>query len=104
MPLSKIYKIKNDKLITWQKWCRELETSRKEEALETIKEEAAILETFINFQISSEWYTLGLAASKDNGELILARQDRQINQDHKRIKQECLELITDGEIGYFLTL
>lgn len=92
----KLYKIKD--LTAWQHWCQSLENELKKEALETLTEEGLIFETFINFKIEKDWYSLGLSYPNS-----LPPSDADINKKHKKIKLLCLEPVENSvAIGYFL--
>lgn len=103
MIITKIYKIKPDKLGVWRNWCQRLQSDLRLEALETLKVENAELELFINLKLQNNWYALGLMSSKNNLE---TRQpdNSKINQEHKLIKSECLEPAGESEIGYLLKI
>ena len=94
-----LFKIKEGKLGTWKSWCNMLATTRKNEALETLKEESLAYEGFFIFSINQEFYTLGIT----EGEGLPANMDKEINQKHKAIKKECLERMGSIENGYELT-
>ena len=83
-----LFKIKEGKVDTWKAWCNELNTTLREDALITIKEEGNTQEVFVIFNLNDEWYTIGLG----EGENVPAT-DREINKKHRAISKECLEKI-----------
>jgi hypothetical protein len=101
MKLGKIYKIRTEKLQTWIDWCDELNNTLYQEAKQTLSEEGAVFEIFINFKLNNDWYTVGLTMPF-LGELKPTNLDKAINRKHRQIIRECLEPIGEGESGYFL--
>ncbi len=101
MHFSKIFKVREGKLEKWKGWMRELDTTRRKEALETFEFENITRETFVLFKgINGEHYVLGLNETKDPSQ-ILGPSDKNIpiNFEHTAIKKECLEPISEpGEI------
>lgn len=98
---SVLFKIKDNKLGQWKKWCEELNTIHREEALKTLAEENFLFEGFVMFQIGSEFYTLGVALEKRGGGKT-ADENNLLNKKHYLMKSECLEKISKGEASYFL--
>jgi len=93
-----LFKIKEGKLDKWREWGKLLETTYKEEAIETLKEEGLSYESFCVFQINGEYYTFAMT----EGEHRPINMDRELNQKHKAIKRECLERIDSPENVYEL--
>jgi hypothetical protein len=91
-----IFKIKKDKLEIWRKWCKELNTTRKEEAIETLKEEAVLIESWNTIEINGSWYALGSSLLDEKSESKYS-EDREINKLHKKYKEDCLEFIGTSE-------
>ncbi len=97
-----LYKIKSDKLKQWTDWCSELNNSRYEEALSTIKAEMVLMEAFVIFEVNDQWYTIGMSVT-DGESATPSDGSIQINQQHKFQKKECLEKISKGKAAYILT-
>lgn len=93
-----LYKIKDGKLETWLEWGNLLETTYKEEAVETLKEEGVTTEAFGLFELNGENYTLGISM----GENLPANLKKEINIKHKEVKKECLIFIKKVDLVYFL--
>lgn len=92
-----LFKIKEGKLNQWKDWCDLLMTKFKSEALETLKEEKVAYEGCFTFELNSEHYVLGLA----DGECLPA-SDCELNRQHKKHRQECLEFVKTLENNYEL--
>ncbi len=92
---TRLFKVTNT--AKWFKWCEQLNTTLKSEALDTLKEEGGTFECFINFEIDNQFYSLALG----DGHLP-ADMSKEINQRHKEIKKECLEKANQPDIGYLL--
>ena len=104
MHFSKILKVKEGKLDTLKEWFEVLSGDRKEEAIKTFKYENVSREVFVLFSGSDgENYVIGL--NEVTGDLKKGDLSVQINQDHKKIMEECLEPISNrGEILLDLSL
>ncbi|MDO8571242.1 MAG: DUF6176 family protein [bacterium] len=98
-----IYKIKEGKLDQWKNWCLKLNSTLRNEAIQTLKEENLTMEGFFLFKINNEHYTVGLSYAEGESSLAL---DSDLNNMHKKMKNECLEKIERGrgEKLYFLEI
>jgi hypothetical protein len=95
-----LLKVKEGKLETWKSWCNELETLRREEAMETLKEEKVIEETCLLVDFHGAPYVVAFM----EGEMLPADMACEINQKHDAMKKECLEYVSEGESLYNLRL
>jgi hypothetical protein len=91
-----LFKIKPGKREQWEKWCLELSTTLKNDALATLHEEKLVQELAISFSINNEDFLLGYA----EGENLPANIEKEINMKHKKMKEECLERVSDANILY----
>ena len=91
-----LFKIKEGKVEHWRQWCNLLATEYKKEAIETLQEENLTYESFSIFSINGQHYTIGMT----EGDAKPANMERELNQKHKTIKQECLERMSPVEMGY----
>lgn len=91
-----LYKIKQNKLDAWKKWCTYLMTHEKE-VLKTMKYEGVTLEGFLLFELNGKFYTLGFG---DEG-TSPADMTNELNQKHSKTKTECLEKVSRAESLYF---
>lgn len=92
-----IYKVKAGKLDTLRAWAAELEV-RRGEALETMKHERVIYETFVIFKAGEDWYAVG--AQEFYEERRAADMSVELNRRHFAILEECLETVSDKETLY----
>lgn len=97
-----LFKIKEGKLDQWKQWCIELATTKKEEALETLKEEKILIEGFKLFCIGTDYYTIGYAFFNES--IQKANGEKEINIIHKKNKTECLEFIMKLDDLYSFSL
>lgn len=102
MEQTRVYKIKDGKVDEWKAWCKELATTHRKAALETLEDEGVAQEMCINIEIDGTWYAVGYM--RVLGESIgAADPDHPLNQEHTSKKQACLELDNyTSEIGYSL--
>lgn len=91
-----ILKVKSGHLEQWRSWCDELETSLYAEALNTLKEEQVFQEAAFLFELSGEYYVFGFI----DGECLQPDMTKEINIKHKRMKDECLERVSNIEVLY----
>ncbi|HET8574891.1 MAG TPA: DUF6176 family protein [Candidatus Paceibacterota bacterium] len=96
----KIFKIKEGKLEQWKQWCKELETSRRGEAIETLRDEGVTREGCLLFQIGTDNYVVGFAEGNPHP----SDPTLSINQEHKRHREECLESVVSTQVLYDLRL
>lgn len=94
-----IFKVKEGKLDTLLSWCKELSTTHKMEALETLKEEEVTHEYLGVFKIDNQYYAVGFMEGKG-----LPATDRDLNKKHREIMAECLEFSSQAETAYDLSL
>jgi hypothetical protein len=104
MNIGKLYKIKDGKLEDWRTWCQKLQLGLRGQATATLSEEAVLFEVFTNFQLLNTWYALGLTI--EDSSKIVGKPDMSnpINIEHRRIKKDCLEPVTESELGYWLSV
>ncbi|MBI5139228.1 hypothetical protein HZA26_01315 [Candidatus Nomurabacteria bacterium] len=93
-----LFKIKKEKLKTWQKWCELLNTRLKKQAIETLKEEGLTNEGFYFFKLDRENYTMGFSIGKH----LPTNMTKKINKKHREKKKECLEYMGPISILYDL--
>lgn len=93
-----LFKIKEGKKHVWYKWCQEISTSLRVEALSTLEEEQVTHELTLGISLPEGNYVVGYM----DGECLPANQDREINQRHSIMKEECLERIGPVDILYDL--
>jgi hypothetical protein len=98
MKFSKIYKVKEGKLETLKQWFQVLSNERKEEALATFAYENVTREVFVLFKGHDSFhYVIGM--NEVNGEIRSGDPEVKINQEHSKIKAECLEVVSEnGEV------
>lgn len=84
---GRIFKFKEGKEGLWKKWCNELNTTLKEEALETLKEEGLLFECSAVFKVQTASYALILV----KGEALPSDKNKEINKKHQQMKKECFE-------------
>ena len=96
MEKAYLFKIKAGKSSTWEAWCNELASALKNEAIETLKEEKVQQELSLSFSLNGEGYVIGFM----DGECLPANMNREINQQHKKMREECLERVGDVGILY----
>ncbi len=93
-----IFKVKSEHLERWRTWCEELMTSLQGEALITLREEQILQEASFLFELSGKYYIFGFV----DGECLPGDMTKEINIKHKKIKEECLERISEAEVLYNL--
>lgn len=81
----KLFEVK--KLEPFKEWGGMLMGQRKKEALETLREENLSYEAFAVFKIEGKLYALGMS----EGDKKPTNMDKEINQTHWKIMQECME-------------
>jgi len=98
MHFSKIFRVKEGKLETLKQWFDVLNGERREEAIATFAYENVTREVFVLFKgYDDHHYVIGF--NETNGEHKMGDPNIQINQEHKRIREECLERISEnGEV------
>ncbi len=97
LTFSRIFKIKEGKVETFKHWMNEISTTRRDEAIATFEYENVTREVFALFKRDEEYYVVAFNEGGD----VLGPSDPNvpINQEHTRIKKECLETFSDrGEI------
>lgn len=98
MSKAYLFKIKEGKKDIWYNWCQKLSTSLRSEALSTLEEEQIIQELAIGITLPEGQYFIGYM----DGEYLPANLDREINQRHQSMKEECLERAGPVDILYDL--
>lgn len=93
-----VCKVKEGKLDLWKEWAEKLEVSLREEALDTLIEEEVTCEFGALINLEGVQYVLGYM----EGEILGANMDREINQKHKAMREECLEYVDRAEFLYHL--
>ncbi len=98
MYFSRIWKIKEGKLDTFKSWMNQLSATRRDEAIATFAHEHITREIFVLFKGNDgNYYVIGLNEATEfpkQGDPSVP-----INEEHKAIRQECLEPITErGEV------
>lgn len=92
-----LFKVKPDKLETWQEWAATLKT-RESEVLETLKEENCTRELGVLFTVGYEHYVY--MAMEFDGPELPSNQDVELNRQHRAKLKECLEPVAKGEVLY----
>lgn len=90
MKKAVLFKIKEGKKDVWYAWTQRLQTELAQDAVETLKEERLLQESFVAFNLNEEDYTLGFIETVDD-EPVEADKTKEINQLHTKYKKECLE-------------
>ena len=98
MNFSKIFRVKEGKLDLLKQWFVVLSGERKEEAISTFAYENVTREVFVLFKgYDNHHYVIGF--NEVNGEHKKGDPEVKINQEHTKIREECLERISEnGEI------
>ncbi len=91
-----IFKIKTGKEDKWRQWCIRLTTEFRSEVVASLREEGLIHEAVFCFVIDDTTYVLGEMV----GEYLSANMDREVNQKHQQMKEECLERVSKAETLY----
>jgi len=99
MTKCKIFRIKKGKRKIWENWCEEI-MSRKEEAMETLREENLIQEKCIIFGTEDNSYVFYRHETVPGKEKLPMNLSREMNIKHKKIMEECLEEVEDKITGY----
>lgn len=94
MSRAVLLKVKPGQYNNWKAWCAELSGLYYEEAKETLIEEKVTQELTIGFNIGDECYVIGYM----DGECLPANMGREINQKHKVMKEQCLEMVGEIEV------
>lgn len=97
---SILFRIKNEYINEWKDWCYKLQNDLRKDSVETLIEENVLQEMAMIFKINDQYYCIGFMES--NGEIKSANQDKEINKQHKLIREKCLERVSDVEIGYLI--
>jgi len=101
-PQPRLFKVKDGKLPQWLAWCEQLRTTLCDEARATIRDEGASHEFCIIFEVAGMHYLIGCMLTNAEHEPSPSDSSQVINQEHKRMRQECLEYIGKFDYGYFL--
>lgn len=84
-----IRKIKPGKEKKWQDWLGLLNTKYRTDAAQSLVVENVLSEEAFVFKLNNEWYACGILSS--NGEIQKADMSLAVNQEHKKLMEECLE-------------
>jgi Family of unknown function (DUF6176) len=101
-PQPRLFKVKEGKLPQWLTWCEQLSTSLQDEARATIRDEGASHEFSIIFELAGVHYVMGCMLTDAGLEPRPSDSSQAINQEHRRMRQECLEYVGKVDYGYFL--
>lgn len=93
---TKIYRIKEGKKEKLLAWANELKTTYKNEVFQTLQEENVEREFAGIFHIDGKSYAVGFVM----GENMLPSSPSELNQKHKEVLKDCLELPTSVEVLY----
>ena len=98
MQFSKLFRVKEGKLDTLREWFVILGDDRREEALATFECENVTREVLVLFRgQNDENYVIGY--NEVNGDPKSGDAAVKINQEHNRVRAECLEPISErGEV------
>ena len=91
-----IFRVKQGRFDQWRAWCNELQTSLREDALDSLRQEQVYQEAAFLFEIKGEHYVLGFM----DGESLPGDMTKEVNIKHKQMKEECLEYISNIEVLY----
>lgn len=98
MHFSKIFRVREGKSDTLKQWFEVLSNERKEEAIATFAYENVTREAFVLFKgYDGKYYVIGF--NEVSGELKKGDPEVKIKQEHIKVRQECLEPISEnGEL------
>jgi hypothetical protein len=98
MRFSKIFRVKEGKLDVLKQWFLVLSSERKEEALATFAYENITREVFVLFKGYDNHHYV-IAFNEGSGEYKAGDPTVKINQEHAKVREECLEKISEnGEV------
>jgi hypothetical protein len=95
MRFSKLFRVKEGKLDTLKQWFEILSNQRRGEAVTTFAYENISREIFVLFT-GNDGYNYVIGLNEVTGEYKTGDPDVKINQEHKAIREECLEPISDN--------
>ncbi len=98
MNFSRLLKVKEGKLETLKEWFEVLGGERKREAIGTFEYENVSRELFVLFSAEDgNHYVIGM--NEVTGEHKKGDPAVQINQEHRKVMEECLERVSErGEV------
>jgi hypothetical protein len=96
MEKAVLLKVKSGQWEVWKKWCAELNTTLRSEAILTLEEEQVLQELTLAVVLNGEHYVIGFM----DGDCLPANTKRSVNQRHNEMKQNCLEYVDDVEVLY----
>jgi hypothetical protein len=96
MQKAVLLKVKNGQWENWQKWCHQLNTTLRSEAILTLEEEQVLQELTLGFTLNNEHYVIGFM----DGECLPANPDKTVNQRHNEMKRICLESVSGADVLY----
>lgn len=91
-----IFRVKEGKVDEWIRWCHRLESDLHDEAMNTLMEERITEEFCALAWIGDTAYVFGFVT----GEMLPPNMARSINVEHKKLKTECLEFVSEAEVMY----
>jgi hypothetical protein len=97
-----IFRIKDGKLNQWTEWCQQINEALRDRAEATLKDEGILYEFFITFEINGSHYTLGAEITPNGTDPKTADSTNPINEEHRRMKKDCLELVAKGDFAYLI--
>ncbi len=83
------------------KWGEQLQTTRKDEAVETMKQEGTVFEGFYAFEMAGQKYAIG-AQIIDEAKKAAGQQHFVVDDEHQAMRKECLGEIIPAEVIYEL--
>lgn len=84
----KIFKLKKDKVEKFKEWTHLLNTTLRDEAMLSLKEENCSRELIQFFEIQGEFY---IATHIEGEDIVPSNKEREINKRHIEIMKECIE-------------
>lgn len=98
LSFSKLWRVKEGKADIFRAWMAEMDGSRRDEALATFDYENVTREVFAMFR-GGDGNDYVVAFNESNGPVGPSDPSVPINVEHKAIRNECLEAISDaGEV------
>lgn len=95
---SVVFKVKPDKLDTWLAWCKELSTNKKSESEKSLLYEGLDYEFCVSFSLDNEHYVIGTEIGRSSPQ----KDSSSISQQHRAIREECLAIIGETDLLYYI--
>jgi len=89
-----MYKVKKGKLDQWRNWCNRLGNELREEAINTLLEEKVQEEGCYLFTVEGIDFVVFFSIGDES---LSVNMQKEINLEHKRMKEECLDKIQSGK-------